>query len=95
MKLIHSQRLETFGNRHPNAWPSLNAWKQAVQKNEFIHFAHLRQAFGSADYVRPFTVFNLAGNKYRLIALINYALGIISVEQVLTHAEYDKGNWKN
>ena len=54
----------------------------------------LKKAFGSADYVRPFTVFDIGGNKYRLIAVIDYALGLVSIVDVLTHEEYGRGRWR-
>ena len=50
--------------------------------------------FPSADYVSPFTVFNVKGNKYRLITLVDYTECIIVVRDVLTHAIYSKGKWK-
>lgn len=40
------------------------------------------------------TIFNVAGNKYRLIVAIRYAYGFIYIRDFLTHAEYDKGRWK-
>jgi mRNA interferase HigB len=39
-------------------------------------------------------VFDISGNKYRLIAVVDYALQAVAVECVLTHAEYDKGRWR-
>lgn len=54
------------------------------------NFSELRGLFPSADYVAPFTVFNLAGNKFRLIATVHYMTGSIFIRSVLTHAEYDK-----
>ncbi len=65
-----------------------------MKSNDFKHFSQLRQTFGSADYVKPYTVFNIAGNKYRLISLINYVVTIVMVKDVLTHIEYGKGKWR-
>lgn len=48
----------------------------------------------SADYVPPFTVFNVKGNTYRLISVVDYSEKVVVVRNLLTHAEYDKGNWK-
>ncbi len=66
-----------------------------MESNSFQNFVELKQGLGSADYVKPYTVFDIGGNKYRLIALIDYELGIISIESVLTHAEYDKSKWRH
>ena len=54
----------------------------------------LKTSFPSADYVPPFTVFNVKGNKYRLVTLIDYAERVVVVRDVLTHAAYSKGKWK-
>ena len=81
-------------SRHPDSSSSLKAWSQYVEQNAYKHFVQLRQTFASADYVPPFTVFNVAGNKYRLIAVVSYELGAVSVEHILTHREYDKNRWR-
>ena len=65
-----------------------------MRLNSYKHYNELKQTFGSADYVKPYTVFNISGNKYRLISLIAYATTTVGVENVLTHAEYDKGKWR-
>ena len=57
-------------------------------------FAELRQAFASVDKVGERYVFNIGGNKYRLIATIAYSIQTVWVKHVLTHAEYDEGAWK-
>ncbi len=67
---------------------------QVIEGNSFGHLAELKRTFGSADYVRPFTVFNVSGNRYRLIAVVDYELLTVSVEHVLTHEEYDEQRWK-
>lgn len=50
--------------------------------------------FPHADKVGKFTVFNVGGNKVRIIAAIHYNRGKVYIRQVLTHSEYDKGAWK-
>jgi mRNA interferase HigB len=54
----------------------------------------VRQVFPSADAVDKFTVFNIKGNAFRLIAEINYHTGKVFLWHVLTHAEYSKEGWK-
>ena len=65
-----------------------------MESNGFKHLVDLKRTFGSADQVTPHTVFNISGNKYRLIAVVNYALQSVSIASVLTHAEYDEGRWR-
>ena len=56
--------------------------------------AQVRQTFATADAVDKWTIFNIKGNQYRLITEINYAHQRLYIRHVLTHAEYDKGQWK-
>jgi mRNA interferase HigB len=65
-----------------------------MEGNRFGHLAEMKKTFGSADYVRPYTVFNISGNKYRLVALVDYEVQTVSIEHVLTHEEYDEQRWK-
>ena len=92
--MIHRERVLEFIGRHSDSAPSLRAWAQHVEQGDFKHFAQLRQTFAAADYVPPHVVFNIAGNKYRLVAIVSYALRAVSVEADLTHAEYDRGKWR-
>lgn len=94
MRLVGRDILEDSIRKYPDSRSSLTAWKRLMEANHFKHFNELKQTFGSADYVRPYTVFNIAGNKYRLIALIHYPIAAVAVEQILTHTEYDKGKWR-
>ena len=64
-----------------------------MSRMTFASLAELRRAFGSADKVGKFTVFDIAGNRYRLVAAIHYDRQRVYVRHVLTHADYDRGNW--
>ena len=94
MKLIGRDVIQMFAQKHPDSRSSLNSWTQAMESNGFKHFVDLKKTFGSADQVKPHTVFDISGNKYRLIAVVDYALQSVSVECVLTHAEYGEGRWR-
>ena len=63
-------------------------------KGKSLTTSSLRATFASADYVGGLTVFNIGGNKYRLIASIHYNRKKVFIRAVLTHPEYDRGNWK-
>ena len=65
-----------------------------VKRHHFTSFANLRAHFPSADQVGKLTVFNIGGNKVRLIAAIHYNRRKLYIRAVLTHAEYDQGKWK-
>jgi mRNA interferase HigB len=70
----------------------LKAWHAIVCEASWWHFADVRAQFGSASAVGERVVFNIAGNKYRLVAYINYAFYTVYVRFIGTHAEYDDLN---
>ena len=72
----------------------LMRWASAVEGAEWSNPAELRQQFGSADFVSGLTVFDIGGNKFRLIAYVNYRKHFVVIKRILTHADYDKGAWK-
>ncbi|MBI2532282.1 MAG: type II toxin-antitoxin system HigB family toxin [Deltaproteobacteria bacterium] len=94
VKLIGRDLIQLFARKHPDSRSSLKSWTQAMESNSFKHFVELKKTFGSADQVKPHTVFDVSGNKYRLIAVVDYALQSVSIECVLTHAEYGEGRWR-
>jgi mRNA interferase HigB len=65
-----------------------------VERGSFDNFAELRITFASVDKVGQRYVFNIGGNKYRLVAAIAFEARLIWVKAVLTHGDYDKGAWK-
>ena len=95
MHIITRSRLTEFWKKHPDAETSLRLWYKLTSLAQWQSFVELRQLFPSADLVGNLTVFNIGGNKYRLIALVDYEYQKVFIRQVLTHAEYDKQNWKN
>lgn len=72
----------------------LQHWFAIIRKTDYASFAALRTTFPSADHVDQFTVFNIGGNKFRLIAAIHYNRKKVYIRHVLTHAEYDRGSWR-
>ena len=65
-----------------------------MHKNDFGSFNELRGTFPTADKVGDLIVFNIGGNKYRLIVSIHFNRNKVYIRHVLTHPEYDKGTWK-
>ena len=72
----------------------LRRWYRIAKAADWSNPADVRVDFGNADFVGDFTIFNIAGNKYRLVALVAYQYHIVYVRHVLTHDEYSKGKWK-
>lgn len=94
MHVISRKRLNEFAERHPETHASLAYWYSLVKRTNFANFAELRSMFSTADQVGKLTVFNIGGNKVRLIAAIHYNRRKIYIRAVLTHAEYDEQRWK-
>jgi mRNA interferase HigB len=94
MHVISRKRFNEFVERHPDARPALAHWYSLAKRNDFSNFAELREMFPSADQVGKLTVFNVGGNKVRLITAIHYNRRKVYVRAVLTHAEYDEQRWK-
>ncbi|MEI6442649.1 MAG: type II toxin-antitoxin system HigB family toxin [Nostocales cyanobacterium ELA583] len=95
MHIITRRTLSDFWEKHPNAQTSLQSWYKITLKAEWQNFVELRQSFSWADQVGNLTVFNIGGNNYRLIVLVKYNYKKVFIRHVLTHAEYDKEDWKN
>jgi mRNA interferase HigB len=94
MRVIKRSALVEFWREHPDARAGLEEWFVNVRKASWKTPPELRQTYNHADFVGRRTIFNIAGNKYRLIARVNYPAQIVFVLYIMTHAEYDKGAWK-
>lgn len=94
MRIISRRTLREFWEKYPEAEPPLRAWHQVISRTQFANFAALRATFPSVDKVSGLFVFNIGGNKFRLVAAIHFNRGILYVRAVLTHREYDQGNWQ-
>lgn len=94
MHVISKRRISEFCERHPEAETALLRWYQIVRKQTWNSFADVRAMFRSADQYHHCLVFNVGGNKYRIIAAIHYNTHRIYIRHVLTHADYDQDSWK-
>ena len=95
MKIISNSALRAFAVQHPQAQGPLQGWRRVIEKNRFDTWAALKAAFNTVDKVGDLVVFNVGGNKYRLIAYIRFEKQIVYIKAVLTHTEYDRGVWKS
>jgi mRNA interferase HigB len=92
--IISRKKLKEFSALHPDADTALESWYRLVRRAEWRNFADLRRDYASADQVGTHTVFNIGGNKFRLIAVVMYEAQRVYVRFVLTHREYDRNAWK-
>ncbi len=106
MRIIGRSKLDKFAKRHSTVSQRLQGWYESMEEGTFESIIDLRKTFPQADPVRvragkfalpgkstTLTVFNI-GRDVRLIAFINYKIQEVSIRHVLTHEEYDRGNWK-
>jgi mRNA interferase HigB len=94
MHIISQKRLAEFWLKHPDAETSLRYWYKLTRDAQWRNFVELKQLFPSADQVGRLTLFNVGGNKYRLIARVQYRFRKVYICTIMTHSEYDKENWK-
>jgi mRNA interferase HigB len=94
MHVISRKTVREFWEQYPDSKASLARWFKIMQQTDFVSFGDLRRTFSSADLVDDLVVFNISGNKYRLIASIHFNRGKVYVRHVLTHQEYDREVWK-
>lgn len=95
MRVIGISVIEQHKRKHPDSRSALDRWLRLVRENDFGNFVEIRKLFPRADLVGVKTVFDVGGNKARVIALVNYPLRQVIVTHALTHAEYDKTRWKS
>lgn len=95
MRLIAIKNLRHDAASHPGLLASIEAWYTVVRAAQWRNLEEVRKVYATAEKVGNFTVFNIKGNHYRLIVGMNYESQTIYYKYLLTHAEYDKGAWKN
>lgn len=91
MVIISKTILRAFGLVYPDAAGALNDWYAVVKNADWATLSDVRQNFNSVDYVgNDRFVFNIRGNKYRLIAMIFFDIRTVFIRFVGTHAQYEK-----
>lgn len=94
MRIISKAAITRFAKVHKDAVESLLHWHSVTQGAAWRHLVDVRKDFPHADAVDMFTVFNIGGNKYRLVTVIKYRWQIVYIRHIFTHSEYDQGKWK-
>lgn len=91
MHVISPKKLCEFWGKYPDAETPLRAWLAVVEKKRYATTHEVRNDFPQTDFLGSWrTIFDIGGNKYRLVVDMRYDLGRIYVRHVLTHAEYDR-----
>jgi mRNA interferase HigB len=94
MHIITQKRIKEAAEQHNSCASALEQWYQVMKKAELQDFAQLKALFSSVDKVGDLYVFNVGGNKLRLIAAVHFNRQKVFIREVLTHTEYDKGKWR-
>lgn len=94
MHVFSRKALRVFWEKYPLAEGPLKSWYSNTSKAKWTKFAEVRNDYGSVDLVGHYLVFNIGGNKYRLIAGIDYKGQRVFIRAVLTHEDYDQDDWK-
>jgi mRNA interferase HigB len=100
MRVIKRSALLQFGQDQPGALEPLRNWYRAVRAASWRSFADVRRMFTTADLVHTkrgvsVVVFDIGGNRFRLIVHVSYPKKKVYVLRVMTHKEYDRGRWKD
>ena len=96
MRIFTKQTLKEFADMHPQAKPPIQEWVQRAEKAEWGNYGDMKNTFHSADAIGGQRyVFNIGGNKYRIVAVVKFTIGFIYIRFVGTHQEYDKTDIKN
>jgi mRNA interferase HigB len=92
VRVISNKALVDFAAAHPEADAPLQAWRRIAEAGYFSGFADLKRTFNAVDKVGDYHVFDIGGNKFRLICAVHFNRQMLFVRHVFTHKEYDK--WK-
>ncbi len=95
MHVISQKKLREFWADNPDAEAPLRAWHTIAERSTWQSFAEVRATWSnSVSQVGQCSVFNIGGNKYRLVVKMVFQWGRIYVLHVMTHREYDRDAWK-
>lgn len=91
MRVISRKCLNELGRKHPDAKPGLDAWFHEAEGADWANPAHVKAQYATASILKNGrVVFNIGGNKYRLVVRINYSYRVVYVRFAGTHSEYDQ-----
>ena len=92
MRLISNKALREFSVCHPESDMPLQAWRKLIEHSAPRSYADLKRLTNSVDRVGDYYIFNVGGNKYRVVAAIHFDRQTLFVRYVFTHSEYD--DWR-
>lgn len=95
MHLISAGKLKQSASKYPDASQPIRAFCKIIRQAQWQSLIDVQKVYRDAEAVSNFTVFNIKGNKYRLILDLDYIEQVAYFKYFLTHAQYDQEKWKN
>ena len=86
--------MREFASKHPESLAPLLRWARVVESATWKDPISVKLSLNATDFVGELTVFDIGGNKYRLIAYVHYRMGAVFIKNILTHKEHEKGAWR-
>jgi mRNA interferase HigB len=94
LNVISKRVLFEKARKHPDARAAIGIWFDVARRAQCRSLEDIRLVFPATDMVGPLAIFNIQGNRYRLIARMVFAYQRIYIKEFLTHGDYTKGTWK-
>ncbi|MBI4532540.1 MAG: type II toxin-antitoxin system HigB family toxin [Candidatus Melainabacteria bacterium] len=88
MGTVNAERIHEFIKHNQRATKPLRRWEAVVRESLWTNFRDVRATFNSADYVDGKVVFDIGGNKYRLVSVVDFKGQQVIVRNIMTHTEY-------
>jgi mRNA interferase HigB len=95
MRIITKARLREFWTVNKDAENSMREWVKVVSRMNWKTSADVKNTFNATNIYKDCTIFDVGGNKYRIIAKVEYRKHIVFIRFVLTHSEYDEKKWQS
>lgn len=91
MVVISRRKINEFSSIHADATDALLKWYYDTKLVDWNNFNEMKQTFNSVDFVgEDRYVFNIKGNKYRLVAVVHFSIRTVYIKFIGTHKEYDR-----
>jgi mRNA interferase HigB len=94
MHVITQKKIWEAKERWPHAANALYAWHRLIKSSEPADFADMKSLFPATYKVGQHDIFDIGGNKLRLVAVVHYRFKKVYIQRIMDHAEYDRGSWK-
>ena len=90
MELLNEPLIDEFIEQNPRSKSPLTKWIKDIREADWKNFPELRKTCPSADYVAPYVIFNIGGNKFRMVVVVFFSEERVRVERIMTHKQYDR-----